>query len=436
MGNAGIYVAERGLSAGILTVFRQQLQQPVGIGGAATDEEGGFFLDQRPFQMETAGKQADTHRSGNLVGIAFPAADIQHRRNAAAHGSGNAAFVQFHLAHNIRVEGREDTEKVRGIIDSSVVEQNQVLVYGTAAHIETAGSLTHGFNAGQTENGLDDVTFAEGGGNLVDNFYPDALDANLCITVVRQGVGRYHSPGEGQDLFFHHHIQHAIVPNLQVKMRIIQRVTAQAQQIVPHRKGNPVKTGGVGDGICAAFLVIDRNAYEGFSGRNVADMPAYVGFPRFSGITLPNLVHLVLESDHRALFGQETLKLTVVGRGISAIEITRGQRSEDGLAVKNKTGRSIAAHHISLLPKGIEGGFQKSVAGCTYGKSGLFGRILYIVDIFLELTAEQAYQRIQFYTPDFQDLLCEQGACTQNQGGKYGAKETFHWAAAFKTALQ
>ena len=73
---------------------------------------------------------------------------------------------------------------------------------------------------------MDDVPLAEGGGNLVDDLHPDALDAHLGVAVVRHGVGRDDGLGEGSHLFFHYHVERAVVVDFQRKMHVLKGISA------------------------------------------------------------------------------------------------------------------------------------------------------------------------------------------------------------------
>ena len=121
MGNGGVYVLEGGFAAMVVAVFREQAQDPVGIGGTSAQGKGGLVFYYRAFQMQAAGQKTQAQGAGKLLGIAFPRADIQHRGDAASVFGRDGAFVQFGLRNQVRVKGGEDAEHVVGVEDRSVV---------------------------------------------------------------------------------------------------------------------------------------------------------------------------------------------------------------------------------------------------------------------------------------------------------------------------
>ena len=189
VGDAGVKVAEIRPSSMVVAVLGKHVQQPVGISGAASDQERGLSLRQRTFKVETAGEKTDSERTFNLVGVALASSDVQNRRYAPAEFRRDRALVQFHFADDVGIESREDTEQVRGIVEGSVVEQYEVLVGGASADVESAGCFTHGLDSGEGEDGLDDVSFAEGGRDLGDYSCSHAFETQPRITVVGYRIG-------------------------------------------------------------------------------------------------------------------------------------------------------------------------------------------------------------------------------------------------------
>ena len=88
--------------------------------------------------MEAACEEAETEGALDLLGIAFPAPDVQHRGDAASELGRDGTLVQFYIVDNVRVESGEQAEEVAGVVDGSVVEEHQVLVGGAAADVESA----------------------------------------------------------------------------------------------------------------------------------------------------------------------------------------------------------------------------------------------------------------------------------------------------------
>ena len=241
MRHGGVYIAERGLAAVVVAVLRHEVEQPVGISRTPAYDEGGTVLYDRALEVEVPGKQAHAERAGYFLGVALAPADVQHGRYAAAELCGDGALVKLHLAYDVRVESGEDAEEVRGVVYDAVVEQDEVLVCGTAAHVEAAGGLAHGLDSGKRKHGLDYVSLAKRGGDFLDDVHPHALDAHFGVAMAGYRVCGDHGAGEGGDFFFHHHIQAAVVPDLERKVEVFQRVAAEAQVAVSHGDGHTVE---------------------------------------------------------------------------------------------------------------------------------------------------------------------------------------------------
>ena len=257
VGDARVKVAEIGASPVVVAACRHDVQQPVGVCGAASHDEGGPALYQRSFQVETAGEQAYAERAFYLVGVAFASADVQHRRYAPAELRRDGTLVQLHFADDVGVERRENAEQVRGVVQRAVVEQDKVLVGGASADVEAAGSLAHRLDARERQDGLDYVSFAEGGGYLGYDVDPHALQTYLCVAVVGHCVRGDDRSGQGCYLLFHHDVQSAVVINLEVQVHVVEGVAAQAELAVADGQRDAVESVRVGDGIGAAAGVVD-----------------------------------------------------------------------------------------------------------------------------------------------------------------------------------
>ena len=436
VGDGCVQVAEGSVPAGVFAGLGEELEHPVGIGGAPAEQEGGLALDERSFEVEVAGQQADAHRAGDLVGVALAAAHVEHRGDAAAVFGGDAALVEFHFADDVGVEGREDAEQVRGVVDGAVVEQDEVLVGGAAADVEAAGRLAHGLHARQGEDGLDDVAFAEGARDLVDYLHPDALDAHHGVAVVGDRVGGDHGAREGEDLLFHHDVEHAVVPDLEGQVHVLERVTAEVQEVVADGQGQAVEAGGVGDGVGARPVVVDRHAHEGLAAGDVADVAAEVHFAGTVRAALADLVDLVLEGHHGALLGEVLLQAAVVAQAAAAVvEIAGGQGGEDGFAVQDEAGGAVAADDVAFLAQRVEGGLQELGARSAHAEGGLLSFVFDEIDVGLELAAQEVHERIQLHALDLQEVLRGQAAA-QGCGQQEGNQNSSHCAAILRTALQ
>ena len=60
------------------------MKDPIGIGGAATDDESCFIFYERAFEGKLAGKGADACAAGKLFAVSVPGRDIEYGGKAAA----------------------------------------------------------------------------------------------------------------------------------------------------------------------------------------------------------------------------------------------------------------------------------------------------------------------------------------------------------------
>jgi len=187
-----------------------------------------------------------------------------------------------------------------------------------------------------------------------------------------------------------------------------------------------------------AAVVIDGHAGEGLPGRDVADVAAHIDLAAASGAAFADLIDLVLEGHHGALLGEVLLQAAVVGQAAAVVEIAGGQGGEDGFAVQDEAGGAVAADDVALLAERIESGFEEGVPRGADAEGGLLGGILDIIDIGLELAAQEMYERVQFYTLDLQEVLrAEAAGAEQGAEQRERAEECFHRAEdELRTASQ
>ena len=179
LADAQIDILERSPAAAVIAVGRQEIENPVGIGRTSAQDEGRAVLHQRSFQMQTARQQTQTQGTLHLLAVAVAAADLQHGRDAAAILGRNRALVEFHVVDHVGIEQRQDAEHMVRIVDRPFVEQDEVLVGRTAAHVEAAGSLAHRLDTRQGKHHLQGVSLAEGHRHVLDQVDAHLLDAHM-----------------------------------------------------------------------------------------------------------------------------------------------------------------------------------------------------------------------------------------------------------------
>ena len=121
-----------------------------------------MIFHNRQFQIQFTGQCADTGRTRQFLHVGLLRGHFQHTADPAAILHGNARLEQFHILYGIRIERREQSEQMRGIIHRSAIKQYQVLVCRPASHIIAARSLSDGSDTRQREHHLHDIRLAKG----------------------------------------------------------------------------------------------------------------------------------------------------------------------------------------------------------------------------------------------------------------------------------
>jgi len=75
--------------------------------------------------------------------------DVHHRTESPPVRGGIRSLVQSNVFDGVRIEGGEETEEVRGIVDGGAVQEDQRLVRGTAADVQSAGVVRCSLHTGQ-----------------------------------------------------------------------------------------------------------------------------------------------------------------------------------------------------------------------------------------------------------------------------------------------
>ena len=247
--DGAVQVAERGPSARIGAFLGEQAEYPVGIGGAASYDEGRTVLLQRSFEVETAGQQSEAERALDLLGVALAAADVQHGRDPAAELRGDGTLVQFDVVDDVGIERGEDAEEVAGVVDGAVVEQDEVLVGRASADVEAAGGLSDALHAGQRQDSLHHVGLTEGGRYLGDGVDADLLDAHAGVAVVHHALCGDHCLLEGGDALLHHDVETAVAVDHDVEVQVLEGIPAEAEDVLAQREAHAEAAVVIGHGI-------------------------------------------------------------------------------------------------------------------------------------------------------------------------------------------
>ena len=104
--------------------------------------------------------------------------------------------------------------------------------------------------------------------------------------------------------------------------------------------------------------------------------------------------------------------------------------------MQDETGGAVAADHVSLLPQGVEGGFEELRARSADAEGGLLRLVLDIIDLGLELPAQEADERVQLDALELHQVLGGQAAAAEQQGEQQGGEESSHGATMFMTVSQ
>ena len=219
-------------------------------------------------------------------------------------------------------------------------------------------------------------------------------------------------------------------------MHVVQGIPAHADLAVTDRQRDTVESVRVGDGIGSASGVVDRNPCQGLSRRDIPDMSAEVDFSAAPCARVSYFIDLVGVGDDGILFREETLEPVIVDTSAPFIEITRRQRSEDGLAMEDERAPSICAYYIAAFAKPVQSGFQKAFARGADTECGLFLIVLYEVYVLLEFFPQEAYERVESYASYLKVVLRRQREDSNAQGGQQYQDYPFHRATRLRTLIQ
>ena len=86
-------------------------------------------------------EQVHSHTVAQVIDIAGLAGEIDHAGSPAAELRREAALVNPDVLDRIRIESAEHPEKMVHVVDSHAIEQDQVLVRGSAPDVEPGGTV-------------------------------------------------------------------------------------------------------------------------------------------------------------------------------------------------------------------------------------------------------------------------------------------------------
>ena len=128
---------------------------------ACRNQVRSLFLDDGAIGGQSGGKGTQRHREIVVVHVAFLHLAVEDGRDAPAVLRGHVALVKRHLVHGLGVEDGDHAEEVRGVVDGSLVDEDEVLVVGAAAHEQPRRGVADGLHARLHLHRLEDVGLAK-----------------------------------------------------------------------------------------------------------------------------------------------------------------------------------------------------------------------------------------------------------------------------------
>ena len=144
------------------------------------------------------------------------------------------ALLYSSALQHVGVEGREETEQVRRVVDGGVVEQNQVLVGGPAAHVQAGAAFAHRLHPRQRQNHAQNVGFAKHRGHLAHGLDVELFQAHLQAGHVLVLLGFHHYFLQRHHVFFHLNVEPAVVAQYHLAARVLDAHAADFQLVRAH----------------------------------------------------------------------------------------------------------------------------------------------------------------------------------------------------------
>ena len=162
-----------------------QGQEKVCIRSPSAYQEGSLVLYDGALCQQAAGNGPYPAVNMELLAVAFLLEDIEHGGDPPPVPRWDPTFVEFDVLDGIRVEDRKETKQVGGVEDNGLVQQDEVLVHRTPAHVEPGGCLPRIGHPREQDDGFDDVCLPEYYRDLLDGLHGKGCHAHLGFSDVQ-----------------------------------------------------------------------------------------------------------------------------------------------------------------------------------------------------------------------------------------------------------
>ncbi len=114
-----------------------------------------------------------------LLKVTIVSSDIDDAGDSAAVTRRERAFVQRDFLHGLRLEDREQTKHVFGVVKRDSVQKQQVFVRATPAHVYSRKAFRSALHSRHQLDGLKDIGLAEEDGGVPDHVQGNLYGAHL-----------------------------------------------------------------------------------------------------------------------------------------------------------------------------------------------------------------------------------------------------------------
>ena len=111
--------------------------------------------------MELVGQHTDADIAGCFIQIPVIGAHVYNAGDATAVAGWKCTFDEAHLLDGLRLEHGENTQHVLSIVDGNPIQQEQVLIWPAAAHINAGKAFQPALHPRKQLDGFDDIRFSE-----------------------------------------------------------------------------------------------------------------------------------------------------------------------------------------------------------------------------------------------------------------------------------
>ncbi len=228
--------------------------------------------------------KADRRRAVGADAVAVLVVDVDDRAEAPAVLRRVAALVDAHVLDGVGVEGREDAEEVRRVVDGRAVEQDQRLVGRSAADVEARREIARRLDAGQALEAAEDVGF-EHGRQLPDGLGREFGDAHPPDLFAPRGLAGHRHLREFFALGAERQVEAERLPRREGRLARGRRVAdvGDGEPDGARRQRQRIKAARVGDRPRLRAGDRDAGAEERLAGVGVAHVPGDGGALRGGG---------------------------------------------------------------------------------------------------------------------------------------------------------